>query len=207
MTDEGRIVDERVRRIEECLVLHPETRSTGLRRPINADRMETMNVPGVSVAVVNEGALEWARGYRVREAGTSDPVTPETLFRCCSISKMVAALGALRLVVEGRVELDDDVNDHLRSWKVPRTGDWQPRVTLRHLLSHTAGISLRGGAGGAGGAAGGDRVGARVLSVTGTTEEVLPHGAERGAVDLPLLDSLWQVTVDPELRLGSRRRD
>lgn len=148
MADEGRTVDERVRRIEEGLVLHPETRSSGLRQPPIADRMETMNVPGVSVAVVNEGVLEWARGYGVREAGQPDRVTTETLFRCCSISKMVAALGALRLVAEGRLRLDDDVNDHLRSWKVPKTGDWQPRVTLRHLLSHTAGISLHGGAGG-----------------------------------------------------------
>src|SRR5713226_928016 len=112
MTDEGRIVDERVRRIEECLVLHPETRSTGLRRPIIADRMETMNVPGVSVAVVNDGVLEWARGYGVREAGTSDPVTPETLFRCCSISKRVCALGALHLMAESRIGLDDDVNGY-----------------------------------------------------------------------------------------------
>jgi CubicO group peptidase (beta-lactamase class C family) len=148
MTDEARTVTERVRRIEEGMVPHPETRSSQLRQPLIADRMDTMNIPGVSVAVVNEGALEWARGYGVREADQPDPVTPATLFRCCSISKMVTALGVLRLVVEGRIGLDDDVNEHLRSWKVPKTGDWQPRVTLRHLLSHTAGIGLHGGAGG-----------------------------------------------------------
>jgi CubicO group peptidase (beta-lactamase class C family) len=148
MTGAARNVDERVRHIEEGLVLGPETRSRQLRQPLIADRMETMNVPGVSVAVVNGGVLEWARGYGVREAGQPGSVTSETLFRCSSISKMVCALGALRLVAMGRIGLDDDVNHHLRSWKVPKTGDWQPRVTLRHLLSHTAGISLHGGAGG-----------------------------------------------------------
>src|SRR5437763_36395 len=111
MTNESRRVAERVRRIEEGLLLHPETRREQLRQPLIADRMDTMNVPGVSVAVVNEGVLEWARGYGVREAGMPDPVTPETLFRCCSISKMVTALGALRLVAESRIGLDDDVNE------------------------------------------------------------------------------------------------
>jgi CubicO group peptidase (beta-lactamase class C family) len=148
MRGPARRVDERIRRVEEGLVLHPETRSGQHRRPLIVDRMETMSVPGVSVAVVNEGVLEWARGYGVREAEKPDPVMPETLFRCCSISKMVAALGALRLAAESRIGLDDDVNDHLRSWKVPKSGDWQPRITLRQLLSHTAGIGLHGGAGG-----------------------------------------------------------
>jgi CubicO group peptidase (beta-lactamase class C family) len=148
MAHEAQRVEERVRRLEEGLVISPETRSGQLRQPLLADRMDTMNVPGVSVAVVNEGVLEWARGYGVREAGQPDPMTTDTLFRCGSISKMVCALGALRLVAESRIGLDDDVNDHLLSWKVPKTGDWQPRVTLRHLLSHTAGISLHGGAGG-----------------------------------------------------------
>src|SRR5690349_20270930 len=119
MTGERRRAGDRIRRVEEGLIPHPQTRSSELRRPLIADRMDTMNVPGVSVAVVNEGALEWARGYGVREAGASDPVTPETLFRSCSISKTVAALGALRLVAESLIDLDDDVNDHLRAWKVP----------------------------------------------------------------------------------------
>jgi CubicO group peptidase (beta-lactamase class C family) len=148
MAHRAQSVDERVQRVEEGLILGPEECSVQLRHPLIADRMEHYNVPGVSVAVVNGGVLEWARGYGVREAGTTDPVTPGTFFRACSISKMVSALGALRLVAEGRIGLDDDVNDHLRSWKIPKTGEWQPRVTLRHLLSHTGGIGLHGGAGG-----------------------------------------------------------
>ena len=78
MTDKRQDIDERVRRIEEGLLLHPETRREQLRQPLIADRMDTMNVPGVSVAVVNEGVLEWARGYGVREAGQPDPVTPDS---------------------------------------------------------------------------------------------------------------------------------
>jgi CubicO group peptidase (beta-lactamase class C family) len=108
------------------------------------DLMAKHNVPGVSIAVIHAGALEWTRGYGVREAGQPDPVTPDTLFQVCSISKPVTALAVLRLVQEGRLDLDEDVNRYLTSWRVPANGDWQPRVTLRHLMSHGAGLSQHG---------------------------------------------------------------
>jgi len=108
------------------------------------DLMAKHTVPGVSIAVINEGALEWARGYGVRQAGQPDPVTPDTLFQVCSISKPVAVLAVLRLVQEGRLDLDEDVNRYLTSWRVPANGDWQPHVTLRHLVSHGAGLSQHG---------------------------------------------------------------
>ncbi len=63
-----------------------------------AERMKHYNVPGVSVAVINNGKIEWAKGYGVREAGTNLPVTVETLFQAGSISKPVAAMGALKMV-------------------------------------------------------------------------------------------------------------
>ena len=64
-----------------------------------------------------------------------------TAFQACSISKPVTALAALRLVQAGRLGLDDDVNDRLTRWRLPANGAWQPRVTLRHLLSHSAGLT------------------------------------------------------------------
>jgi CubicO group peptidase (beta-lactamase class C family) len=98
-------------------------------------------VPGASVAVFEGGRLAWARGYGVLEAGRAVPVTPESIFQVCSISKPVAAVAALRLVGEGRLDLDADVNESLRAWRLPPNGGWAPRVTLRHLLSHTAGLT------------------------------------------------------------------
>jgi CubicO group peptidase (beta-lactamase class C family) len=110
-----------------------------------AERMASLRVPGVSIAVINDGAIEWAKGYGVAETGTATPVTPRTLFQAASISKPVAALAALRLVAQGKLGLDEDVNLKLRSWKVPENGFTKTeRVTLRRLLSHTAGLTVHG---------------------------------------------------------------
>ncbi|NMG19193.1 serine hydrolase domain-containing protein [Brasilonema bromeliae] len=102
------------------------------------------HTPGISIAVINDFEIEWARGFGVCEARTSREVTPNTLFQAASISKPVFALAVMRLAQEGRLNLDEDVNTYLTSWRVPAIGDWQPRVTLRQLLSHTAGLTVHG---------------------------------------------------------------
>jgi CubicO group peptidase (beta-lactamase class C family) len=106
--------------------------------------LERLRIPGVSLAVLAGGALESARSWGVRDSGSGEPLTPETLLQAGSISKPVAALCALRLVASGRVGLDADVNEALVTWKVPANLGWQPRVTLRQLLSHTAGLTVHG---------------------------------------------------------------
>lgn len=113
----------------------------GSAQPLSK-RMAKYRIPGISIAVMNDYQIEWASGYGVRKQGTSDLVDTETLFQACSISKAVTAIAVLRLVSEGRLDLDADVNSYLRSWKVPRNDSWQPTVTIRELLSHTAGISV-----------------------------------------------------------------
>ncbi len=109
------------------------------------DRMEYYGVPGVSVAVFADGRIEWARGFGWADAEQKTPVTPGTLFQAASISKPVAGLAALSLVEEGVVALDRDVNGYLESWKVPpgEQNDEKP-VTIRGLLSHTAGMTVHG---------------------------------------------------------------
>lgn len=109
------------------------------------ERMRHYKVPGVTIAVIDSFRIAWARGYGVREAGGTSPVTTETLFQAASISKPVAALAALRLVQEGKLDLDEDVNLKLTSWKVPENDFTivQP-VTLRRLLSHGAGLTVHG---------------------------------------------------------------
>ncbi len=108
-------------------------------------RIARYKVPGLSLAVINDGKIEWAKGYGVRRAGTTDSVTVFTLFQAASISKPVAAAGALRLVQEGHLDLDEDVNSRLRSWKVPDNEHTvEEPVTLRRLLSHSAGVTVHG---------------------------------------------------------------
>lgn len=110
-----------------------------------AARLARYRVPGVSVAVINAGVVEWARGYGVQEAGGGVRVTQETVFQAASVSKSVTAMAALRLVQDGRASLDEDVNQRLTSWKLPASPHTRSRpVTLRGLLSHSAGIGVHG---------------------------------------------------------------
>ncbi|MEJ2078041.1 MAG: serine hydrolase [Acidobacteriota bacterium] len=108
-------------------------------------RMRQHAVPGMSIVVIHSGAIDWAKGYGVRKAGEGAAVDRDTLFQAASISKPVTAAGALRLVESGVLQLDQDVNEALRSWKVPEN-DWTGKspVTLRRLLSHSAGMTVHG---------------------------------------------------------------
>ena len=106
--------------------------------------MDAERVPGVSVAVIRNGAIAWAQGFGVLRRGGA-PVTSETLFQAGSISKPVAAMAALHLVGQGRLSLDADVNQTLTGWKVPASEVARGAVvTLRQLLSHTAGLTVHG---------------------------------------------------------------
>jgi CubicO group peptidase (beta-lactamase class C family) len=107
------------------------------------DRMARYAVPGVAVAVVDEGEVSWACGYG--DAGNGRAVHATTLFQAASISKAVAAVGVLALVEHGDLDLDEDVNRRLRSWRLPDSEHTvRGPVTLRHLLSHTAGTTVPG---------------------------------------------------------------
>jgi CubicO group peptidase (beta-lactamase class C family) len=135
----------RIERVEQGLLPGIVIKGRPAPPPSLADRMAALTVPGVSVAVVNDGAVEWAKGYGVVETGSSMAVTPRTLFQAASISKPVAALAALRLVEQGLLWLDEDVNARLVSWKVPENEFTKSeKVTLRRLLSHTAGLTVHG---------------------------------------------------------------
>jgi|WetSurMetagenome_2_1015567.scaffolds.fasta_scaffold69416_2 CubicO group peptidase (beta-lactamase class C family) len=109
------------------------------------DRMKYYQVAGVGVAVIDNGKIDWAKGYGIKEAGGNAPVTPETLFQAASIGKPVTALGALRLVEKGILDLDSPVNDKLVSWKIPENEfSEKETVTLRQLLTHSAGMTVSG---------------------------------------------------------------
>jgi len=131
--------------VESALLSTVTTRGEPVARPSLADRMAELGVPGVSVAVLVDGEIAWARGYGLADVESGRPVTPNTLFQAASISKPVAALAALRLVESGRVDLDGDVNAHLTSWRVPGNEFTEGApVTLRGLLTHRAGLTVWG---------------------------------------------------------------
>jgi len=109
------------------------------------ERMEYYNVPGVSIAVINNGEVEWQGGYGVVENGTNAIITDSTMFQAASISKPVAAIAALMLVEAGLLKLDDDVNDYLASWEIPQNRNTNNNhVSLKRLLNHTAGLTVHG---------------------------------------------------------------
>ncbi|TYC94416.1 serine hydrolase [Novosphingobium sp. BW1] len=109
------------------------------------ERMKEYHVPGVSVAIVRDGKVSWAGGFGVLQNGGSDKVDADTMFSVGSLSKVGAAFIVLRMVDEGKLDLDRDVNDYLKRWKVPlNIFTLENPVTLRRLLSHTAGINIRG---------------------------------------------------------------
>lgn len=117
------------------------------------ERMKHYNVPGVSVAVIRDFKVVWAKGYGVKDAETREPVTERTLFQAGSISKPVAAAVAHKKVEEGKLRLDEDINAALTSWKLPDNELTAKRkVTLANLLSHTAGLTVHGFPGYAAGA-------------------------------------------------------
>lgn len=127
--------------------LRPVGKITGQPDPTHGivDRMRYWNVPAISIAVIDSFRIVYARGFGVTEFGGSKAVDTTTLFQAGSISKPVFASGALRLVELGRLALDEDVNAKLTSWKVRDSRfTATEKVTLRRLLTHSAGLTVWG---------------------------------------------------------------
>ena len=146
-------LDQRTQRVEQGLRPATVAKGQAIPKMTIAERLGFYKVPGVSVAVMQDGKVEWARGFGTTSAEGGKPVNAETLFQAASISKHVAAMVALHLVDEGKLSLDEDVNLKLRSWKVPENQFTNnEKVTLRRLLNHSAGLTVHGFAGYAAGA-------------------------------------------------------
>lgn len=147
-------------------------------------QMARREIVGLSLAIIDDGRVVETRAYGTITRGGTDRVTPSTLFQAGSISKPVSALAALQLVDQGTLSLDDNVNDKLRAWRVPDNPFTQQEpVTLRRLLSHTAGLTVHGFPGYA--------VGAAVPSVP----DVLDGRGNTGAVRVNVLPgSIWRYS-------------
>ncbi|HEX8332089.1 MAG TPA: serine hydrolase domain-containing protein [Segetibacter sp.] len=109
------------------------------------ERMAFYRANGVSIAVIKDYKIEWARGYGWADSAEQRPVTTATLFQAGSISKSVNGVGVLKLVQDGKLNLSADINDYLKSWRFTYDSlSKGKRITTSHLLSHTAGLTIHG---------------------------------------------------------------
>ena len=109
------------------------------------ERMAHYTVPGVSMALIDQGEIVWTRTWGIADNSTQQALSVDTLFQAASISKPVSALGALRMVENGELSLSTPINNYLKRWKLPNNEFTQQEpITLAHLLSHTAGTTVHG---------------------------------------------------------------
>ena len=104
------------------------------------DEMDKNNIPGLSVAVVNEGGIIWSKGYGYQDVEEKIKATPETLYRVGSISKSLTAVAILLLEQRGLIDLDAPINEYIPDFKIKSRFDKIPPITVRQLLSHHSGL-------------------------------------------------------------------
>jgi CubicO group peptidase (beta-lactamase class C family) len=102
------------------------------------------NIPGVAVAVIRDGKVAWIQSIGYADLASKKPVTSETIFNIGSISKLVSAWGFMQLTEKDLIKLDDPVDEYLTRWHLPESKFDRSKVTLRRILSHTAGLSVHG---------------------------------------------------------------
>jgi CubicO group peptidase (beta-lactamase class C family) len=136
----GQTVSQNISSVENGLI--PYVPVSGFPPWNIYQRMKYYNVKGVSIAVIKDFKIEWAKGYGMADTLKKTPVTTNTMFSAGSISKLLAAAIAMKLVQDGRLALDSPINNYLQSWQITDNEFTQKTpVTLRMLLSHTAGTS------------------------------------------------------------------
>lgn len=149
-------------------------------------QMQKRRIPGLSLAIIQDGKILKAQAYGFIDKDGKVPVTTSTLFQAGSVSKLVAAMGALYLVEQNKLGLDEDVNVKLKSWKVPDSEFTRDKkVTLRGILSHTTGLTVHGFPGYA--------VGAKIPSVIQILDGTAPANTPPVRVDF-VPGSRWRYS-------------
>ncbi|MDI9859374.1 serine hydrolase [Flectobacillus roseus] len=133
-------VQDRITQVENNLI--PYVPVKGFKGWNLIDRMKYYKVPGLSIAVIKDYKIDWVKGYGMADTLKNMPVTPETMFSAGSISKLLMAVTALKMVDSQQIDLDKPINTYLTSWKIADNDFTQKKpITLRMLLSHSAGTS------------------------------------------------------------------
>ena len=139
------LLSDRISRVENGLQPNLQIVGDTIVNYRMEERMRELGIQGVSIAVINNGAIEWAKGYGLADSSQNKRVTTETMFLAGSISKPVAALRAHQLAELGMISLDSNVNHYLTTWKVPDNEfTVKKKVTTRRILNHTAGLTVWG---------------------------------------------------------------
>ena len=141
-TNYSKEVQKKIKQFENNLGLWAQIEG---KRFTLAERMKSNHIHGVSIALIKDYKIEWARGYGWADSAKQRPVTTSTLFQAGSISKSINGVGILKLVQEGKLNLDADINIYLKSWKFPYDSlSKGKKITIANLLSHTAGLTVHG---------------------------------------------------------------
>ncbi|MGD0342899.1 MAG: serine hydrolase [Bacteroidales bacterium] len=136
-------VEERIKQVENNLAGWVQTQDNSKWTLV--ERMALYNIKGISIAVVHNYEIEWARGYGWADVSENRLVTEKTLFQAASISKSLNGVGVLKLVQEKKLDLNSDINKYLKTWKFPYdTVSHNKKITIASLLSHTAGLTIHG---------------------------------------------------------------
>lgn len=142
----SKAVEEQIARVENSLL-------QGNNQPMIIDgkwytlseRMKHYNIPGLSIAVIDNYQIAWAKGYGYADKKENRKVTVNTLFEPGSISKSLNAVGILQLAQQGKLDLNQDINQYLVNWKFPYdTVSHGKKITTAQLLTHTAGLTVHG---------------------------------------------------------------
>lgn len=107
-----------------------------------SDIMRGYEISGANVALIKGGKTIWIKSYGYADVGTKRKMTSDTYLRLESISKSVTAWGVMKLVEQGKIELDSPVKKYLKSWNFPTTEFSEDKITVKQLLSHSAGLPL-----------------------------------------------------------------
>jgi len=139
--------NQKIREVENGLVPNAEIvfADSVLKRFNIEERMHYYNIPSISIAVINNGKIAWAKAYGLADVTDNRKADPHTLYQAASISKSINALCIIKLAQDGRLDLDKDMRTYLKTWTFPDNNlSKEKKITLKNLLSHTAGLSTGG---------------------------------------------------------------
>jgi len=137
-------IEHRIKEVENNLGLWVQIENTKRNYSLQ-ERMAFYKVNGVTIAVIKDYKVEWAKGFGWADSAEQRPVTTATLFQAASISKSLNGVGVLKLVQDGKLNLTSDINEYLKSWKFPYDSlSKGKKITTANLLSHTAGLIISG---------------------------------------------------------------
>jgi CubicO group peptidase (beta-lactamase class C family) len=136
-------VESRIKQVEQNLA--DQYMMKGQAGYTLKERMAHFHLNGLSIAVIHNYQIDWAKGYGWADSAEKRPVTTQTLFQAASISKSLNAVGVLLLAQKGKLDLYADINNYLTSWKFPYDRlSRNKKITVANLLSHTGGLTIHG---------------------------------------------------------------